>query len=107
MINKYDLLIIIVKKGNSKIVIDVAMKQGAQGSTVINGRGSSVHETNKILGISIEPEKEIVLIVVNKNKTDIILDMINKEAELEKPGRGIGFALDVEKVVGFNEIVEI
>lgn len=105
--NKYDLLIIIVKKGNSRLVIDVAMKAGAQGSTVINGRGSSVHETNKILGIPVEPEKEIILIVVNKNQTDNILDKINKEAELEKPGKGIGFALDVEKIVGFDEILGI
>lgn len=104
MNKKYDLLIIIVRKGNSKLVIDVAMKEGAQGNTVINGRGSSVHETNKIFGIPIEPEKEIVLIVVDKKKTNNILDRINKEAELEKPGKGIGFALEVEKIVGFNEI---
>lgn len=107
MKREYDLLIIIVKKGNSKLVVDVAMKEGAQGSTVINGRGSSVHETNKIFGVPIEPEKEIILIVVDKSQTNIILDKINEEAELEKPGKGIGFAIDVERVAGFGEIVNL
>ncbi len=98
----HELIIIIVKKGKSDLVVKTAQELGAKGSTVINGRGSSVHETKKIFGIIIEPEKEIILIVVNKGKSDEILNKIVDKTDLNKPGEGIGFVLDVEKVVGME-----
>ncbi|MFA5603078.1 MAG: P-II family nitrogen regulator [Bacilli bacterium] len=99
----FDLLVIIVKKGYSEKVVKTAQAVGAKGSTVINGRGSSVHENKKILGVPIEPEKEIILIVVEDKDTDRILNEIISKVELNKPGVGIGFVLDVERVVGIHE----
>jgi nitrogen regulatory protein PII len=99
----FDLLVIIVKKGYSEKVVKAAQAVGAKGSTVINGRGSSVHENKKILGVPIEPEKEIVLIVVEDKDTDKILNEIVSKVNLNEPGVGIGFILDVERVVGIHK----
>jgi nitrogen regulatory protein PII len=99
----FDLIVIIVKKGLSEKVVNAAQLVGAKGSTVINGRGSSVHETTRILGVPIEPEKEIILIVVEDKDTNKILNEIVDKADLNKPGVGIGFVLDVEKVIGIHE----
>ncbi len=99
---KYDLIVIIVKKGLSDKVVDYAQSVGAKGSTVINGRGSSIHETTSIFGMPIEPEKEIILIVVEEKDTDNILNKITDNIDLNKPGVGIGFVLGVEKTVGMN-----
>lgn len=100
---EYKLIVTIVKKGLSEQVIKAAQEAGAKGSTVINGRGSSVHETIKILGIPIEPEKEIILIVAEASKADNILSQIVNKTQLNDLGVGIGFVLDVEKVVGIIE----
>ena len=94
---EYDLIVVIVKNGISEKVVKVAREVGASGSTVIKGRGSSVHETAKILGMPIEPEKEIILMVVEKKDADNVLKEIVDKAELNKSGVGIGFVLDVEK----------
>lgn len=102
----FDLIIIIVKKGFSEKVVKVAQAAGAKGSTVINGRGSSIHETTKILGVPIEPEKEIILIVVEDKDTNVILNEIIDKVGLNEPGVGIGFVLDVEKVIGIHETQE-
>ncbi len=99
----FDLIIIIVKKGFSEKVVKVAQSVGAKGSTVINGRGSSIHETTRILGVPIEPEKEIILIVVEDKDTNIILNEIIDKVGLNEPGVGIGFVLDVERVIGIHE----
>ena len=94
------LVITIVQRGWGEKVVESACKAGAEGATVAFGRGMGVHEHQKILGIAIEPEKELVLTVVPREKADKVIDTISAEAELDKPGRGLAFILPIEKVVG-------
>ena len=98
--DQYDLIITIVEQGNAEDVIECAKKGGAEGGTILTGRGAGIHDTSKILGILIEPEKEVILTLIEKEKTDLVLDSITKGMELEKPGRGIAFVIDVSKVAG-------
>ena len=94
------LIVTIVRKGWGDIVLEASVKAGADGGTVLMGRGSGVHEKQKLLGIPIEPEKEIVLTVTSAEKIDPILDEIMRVSDLCKPGMGIAFVVPVEKVVG-------
>jgi nitrogen regulatory protein PII len=64
------------------------------------GRGVGVHEKQTILGIPIEPEKEIVLSITYPDKNEAILQEIVQTCDLEKPGAGIAFVVPVERVVG-------
>jgi nitrogen regulatory protein PII len=52
------------------------------------------------MGICIEPEKEVVLTLVPRDKEDTILTAIIKAAELDKPGSGIAFVVPVKRVAG-------
>ena len=97
---KASLIVSIVRKGWGSTVLDASVKAGAQGGTVLVGRGAGINEREKIFGVSIEPEKEIVLTVVYADQVDTILTEIVKAAELNDTGRGIAFVLPVEKVVG-------
>ena len=54
----------------------------------------------KLLGIPIEPEKEIIFTVVPDDRTEKVLQAITKAGELEKPATGIAFVIDLKKVVG-------
>ena len=94
------LIVTIVKKGWGDKVMEASMNAGAEGGTVLFGRGIGIHEHKKILGIPIEPEKEIVFSVTPVGKVDAILEEIRKAADLEKPGAGLAFVVPVEKVVG-------
>ncbi len=96
----FKLIITIVNKGTAASVIESSQAAGAEGATVINGRGTSLREQNKIFGIPIEPEKEVVMIVVDADKAEKILNKIVDDAEINVPGKGIAFIIDVEKVVG-------
>ncbi len=100
---KHVLLIIIVGKGNASIVIDAACSAGAAGGTIMTGRGSGVHEKAKLFGIDIEPEKEVVLIVVEKENHKEILRVINEKSKLNEPGQGIAFVLPLDHVVGLRQ----
>ncbi|KTB48958.1 nitrogen regulatory protein P-II family [Dehalogenimonas alkenigignens] len=95
------LIITIVNKGWGEQAMRSAMKAGAEGGTIIMGRGVGIHEEKQnILGIPIEPEKEIVLSVTYPDKTQAILDSVINTCELDEPGSGIAFVVPVEKVVG-------
>lgn len=94
------LIITIVAKGWGDKVLEASLKAGAEGGTIMLGRGAGIHEKTKILGICVEPEKEVVLSKVYRDKEEAILQAIVDAADLDKPGTGIAFVVPVEKVVG-------
>ncbi len=94
------LIVTIVRKGWGSTVLEASVKAGARGGTVLLGRGAGINEHEKIFGVSIEPEKEILLTVVATDRVDPILDEIVRAAELDEVGRGIAFVVPVDKLVG-------
>jgi nitrogen regulatory protein PII len=99
------LIMTIVRKGWGSTVLAAAVAAGARGSTVLVGRGAGINEQEKIFGLSIEPEKEIVLTVVDAGRVDAILDAIVDAAELNDVGRGIAFVMPVDKMVGVTRFI--
>ena len=96
----FSLIVSIVRKGWGETVLAASVKAGAQGGTVLFGRGAGIREQEKILGIPIEPEKEIVLTVVYSDQVEAILREIVRAAELNEPGKGLAFVVPIDKVVG-------
>lgn len=94
------LIVSIVRKGWGNTVLEASINAGAHGGTVLFGRGTGIHERQKIMGIPIEPEKEVILTVARSGQTDTIMEEIIKAAELRKPGAGAVFVVPVEKVFG-------
>lgn len=97
---QFELIVTIVSRGYAEDVVEAAKGAGAEGGTIINGRGSGIHETAKLFGVPIEPEKEIILTLIDRTKTEAVLAAIMKAVNLEKPGQGIAFVLNVERTVG-------
>ena len=99
----HEAIFCIVNSGYSELVMDAAKKLGARGGTVINARGTASKEAEKFFNITIEPEKEIVMILVPSAIKDDVLHALYQEAGLDTPGQGIAFALPVDSVVGLSE----
>lgn len=100
---KHEVIICIVNSGFSESVMDAAREIGARGGTVIRARGTANAEAEKLYGIAIQPEKEIVMILVDSAIKNDILHTLYKNVGLKTPGQGIAFALPVEDVVGLSE----
>ena len=99
----YKLIVTIVGKGKANKVVDAAHQAGATGATILYGHGSAVH---LFLGISIDPEKEIVFTIVEEGKTQAVLEVISREMELEHPNKGIAFVLSLDQVAGIHRSVD-
>ena len=98
----YDLIVTIVNKGKAEKIVEFTKKAGAEGGTILMGRGTGIHEKAKMFGITIEPEKEIVLTLIPKAKTQTVLETILNKGQLCKPGKGIAFVVPVDKIAGIN-----
>ena len=96
------LIVTVVNKGWGEKVLETSMKAGATGGTIIPGRGMGIHEQRTLLGISLEPEKEIVLSAVRSDEREAILKQIVAATDLEKPGAGIAFTLPIDKMFGIS-----
>ncbi len=94
------LIVTIVRKGWGSTVLEASVKAGARGGTVLFGRGAGINEQEKIFGMSIEPEKEILLTIVDRSQVDAVLAAVVEAGELNETGRGIAFVLPVDRVAG-------
>ncbi|AFV22240.1 nitrogen regulatory protein P-II [Methanolobus psychrophilus R15] len=103
--NDLVLIVTIVKKGWGDKVVKASRKAGAKGGTIIFGRGTGVHENKSLLGMLIEPEKEVVLTLAESANTDAIIEKINEDVSLNKPGTGLGFVISLEKVFGTAHVI--
>lgn len=98
--SEFQLIVAVVETGRASALMDAARKAGAEGGTIFHGRGTGIHEHNKFFGTPIEPEKEILMILIEKAHTDSVLEAVLRAGELDKPGRGMAFVLDVSGVAG-------
>jgi nitrogen regulatory protein PII len=94
------LIVTIVKKGWGSEVLCASKDAGAEGGTILFGRGVGVHEQQKLLNIMIEPEKEVVFTVVSSSQADSVIEAVVKAGKLNEPGRGIAFILPIDRVLG-------
>ena len=96
----HEAIFVIVDRGKAEDVVDAATKAGSKGATVIHGRGSGIHETSKLFGMEIEPEKEMVLILTERGVTEAVTTSIREKMQIDEPGKGIMFTIDVNKTYG-------
>lgn len=96
----YEVVFCIVNAGYSELVMDAAKEVGARGGTVIHARGTANKEAEKFFSITIQPDKEIVMILVPSKIKDEVLRAIYRQAGLKSAGQGIAFTLAVDEVVG-------
>ena len=97
---EHEVIFCVVNTGYSDAVMDAARKFGARGGTVINARGTANPEAEKLFQITVQPEKEIVMILVPRELTDDILHALYKEVGLDTAGQGIAFTMPVTAAVG-------
>lgn len=100
---EYELIVLIVSEGYATNAMDAAKRVGANGGTLINGIGLGSEEATKFLGITIEPEKDVVLILTEKEEKKKVMQEVTDAVGLSHEGRGICFSIPADNVVGLTE----
>ena len=100
--HEYELIITIITKGYFPDVKAAANAAGARGGTLIHALGMGGEEAQKFLGISIQPEKDLIFNVVRREEKTKIMKAIADAAGINTKGRGIIFSLPVDAAMGLS-----
>lgn len=98
----YEMIICLVNEGFSDAVMDSARKEGVRGGTVIHAHGTANKEAEKIFKVTIQPEKDMVMMLVPAKIKDNVLHSLYRDVGLDSAGQGIAFSMPVSKAVGIN-----
>ena len=105
--NNHEVIFAIVNAGFAEEAMEVAREEGVRGGTILNARGVARADAAAFFGITIHQEKEILMMVVEKDIKNDILNAIYKEMGMGKPAQGIAFSLPVSDVAGLAGKMEM
>lgn len=103
----HEVIFAIVNSGFADEAMDVAREQGVRGGTIINARGVAKEEEEAtFFGITVHAEKEILMMVVEKEIRDKVLNALYSQMGMGKKAKGIAFSLPVSDVTGLAKPIE-
>ena len=95
-------IVTIVDRGKADKIVKEAKKVGANGATILYGRGTGHKEALKLFNIHVESSKEVILIISEEAEYKPIFDKIIEVGNLKNPGTGIIFTFPLFDVVGLR-----
>ena len=103
MEKKYEAIFCVINAGFSDDVMFAARKAGAAGGTVLKGRGTAPLEAERLFKITVQPEKEIVMLLVPEDIKDAVLRELYQSVGLGNAGQGIIFSMPVDRALGLSD----
>jgi nitrogen regulatory protein PII len=91
----YELITVILNKGFADDAMEAARKAGATGGTIIYAHGTGRQEDVKFFGVTLVPEKEMLMILTPTGSAAPIVEAIRTLPCLAQPASGIAFCQDV------------
>lgn len=102
---QFELILAIVGRGFADYVVSAAREAGATGATILYGRGTADSDKH-VMGISLQPEREVILILVKKLERRKVMQEIAEKTSLLEEGRGLCFSMPVSNVYGLKRVEE-
>ncbi|MDR0450421.1 MAG: hypothetical protein LBH26_04065 [Treponema sp.] len=99
---KNDLIIAIINQGYSDDFMTAAREAGASGGTVLSARGLASSGPVKFFGVSVQDEKEIVIILASREKKVPIMQAVSLACGITTKAGGVVFSLPVDQVMGLS-----
>ena len=106
---KFKLIVVMVTDEKTNTIIDAAREAGATGCTVItSARGEGLEPQKTFLGLTLEGQRDIILMLVEGHMSRQILEVIGELGRFdEEPGTGVAFQVDIEDVIGLASQMKI
>ena len=99
---KGHLILSVINSGNSDEFMNAAREAGATGGTIINARGLAHEGTVKFFGISVQSEREIILIISTEEKKAAIMESISRSFGINTKAEGSFVSLPVDTIIGLS-----
>lgn len=99
---KHALIAAIVNRGFGSEVMAAAKEAGANGGTVVHSRQIGNEEVRGFWGLSVQDEKEIVLILSKAEDKMGIMKKINEHCGVSSDAQGMIMSIPVDMVMGYS-----
>ncbi len=103
MESKHSLILAFVNQGYSEEVMEAAKPAGATGGTVFHSRRVGTDMPLQLWGINVQEEREIVMILAEKDKSQDIMKAISEKCGIQSEAHGVVVSLPVDMVAGLNK----
>jgi hypothetical protein len=97
-----DLIMCILNQGYSDEFMAEARKAGAGGGTVLSVRGAVRQSQVKFFGISVQNEKEIIMVLSTREKRNAIMKEVSEKFGAQSEAEGIVFSLPADNITGIE-----
>ena len=98
----YKCIFTVVNSGFAEEAMEAAKACGARGGTILHARGTISKEAEKTFNITIQPDKEIVMILAKDEQIDGILRGLYHAVGTSTKAQGIVFAIPVDESAGLD-----
>lgn len=103
----HEVVFAIVNAGFAEEAMNISREEGVRGGTILNARGVAREKEAAFFGITIHAEKEILMMVVEKNIRDQVLNALYRKMGMDKKAQGIAFSLPVCDVAGLVPLPDL
>lgn len=100
----HNLIFVVLNRGYGDDVMEVARAAGAPGGTLLHARGFGASGLEKFFGVTIAPEREILLILARDEVSCGIMSSIAEKAGPESNAGAISFSLPANAVKGARTV---
>lgn len=101
---KFALVTAVVNQGFSEEAMTAARAAGARGGTILHSRQIANENAAKIWGVSMQEEKDILLILTKVESKLAIMQAISECCGMQSEAEGIVLSLPIDSIVGLNEL---
>lgn len=101
--SEYRMIVAVVNQGFSEAVMDAARRVGAKGGTVVHSRQTGGEEAMRLMGITFQEEKEMVLILTKAEDKLSLMRAISESCGMHSEARGVVFSCPLDAVAGFTQ----
>ena len=99
--NKFSLVTAVVNRGFSNDVMVAAREAGARGGTVIHSRQLLNEDSTNFWGVSMQEEKDILLIITDIENKITIMKAIGESFGINSEAKVIVLSMPIDSVTGF------
>ncbi|MBF0162038.1 MAG: P-II family nitrogen regulator, partial [Magnetococcales bacterium] len=97
------LIVVAIRTHLTERVIQAARRAGAAGATVLPARGTGLTASRSFFGLSLDSQRDLLLFLLPEHLVLAVSQAIQGDAELDNPGTGLLFVLDVEQALGLKD----
>lgn len=97
---KFELILAVLNRGYVDEAMHAAKKAGAKGGTILHARRVGFEDAENIFGFTIQPEKDIIMILADSSIRREIMQNITDAAGIKTDAKALLLSLPVDEISG-------